>query len=163
MDNIRFVLIILHVLITIFFIYNLDPHSSVIANESKSEKKISSTIKYIINSFRTSFYHSWCIIAIWYSRRYAAGMIRATGVLLIGEFLEILTMIIQHMVEANKIHPTELVFDIIYVWLFLAAIILTYRLAKKISNYQKDLMQLELLTTTTSDLAMSGGGEFALV
>jgi hypothetical protein len=163
MDNIRFILIILHVLITIFFIYNLHPHLSLMANESKNEKQISSTIKYINDSFRISFYHSWCIIAIWYSRRYAAGMIRATGVLLIGEFLEILTIVIQHMVEANKILPTELVFDIIYVWLFFAAIILTYRLAKKISNYQKDLMQLELLATTTSDLAMSGGGEFALV
>jgi len=163
MDNIRLALIIFHVLITIFLFYNLHPHSSRVANAPKTENQISSIIAFINNVFRISLYHSSCIIAIWYSRRYAAGMIRATGILLIGEFLEILTAVIQHMVESHLIPASELVFDVIYVWLFVGAIILTYQLAKKISNYHKDLMHLELLTIAASDISMDNRGEFSLI
>jgi len=164
MGNIRLILIILHILITIFLIYNLHPDLSLVANASKIEKQISSIIAYTNNLFRISFYHSSCIIAIWYSRRYAAGMIRATGVLLIGEFLQIISLAIQHIVETHHIPIGEIIFDVIYVWLFLGAIILTFQLANKISKYHKDLMKLELITTNTNDMSVDGcGGEFSLV
>jgi hypothetical protein len=164
MGNIRLILIILHILITIFLIYNLHPDLSLVANASKIEKQISSIIAYTNNLFRISFYHSSCIIAIWYSRRYAAGMIRATGVLLIGEFLQIISLAIQHIVETHHIPIGEIIFDVIYVWLFLGAIILTFQLANKISKHHKDLMKLELITTNTNDMSVDGcGGEFSLV
>lgn len=167
MDNTRLILIILHVLITIFLIYNLHHHLPAVGKSKESAKQISSIIAYINDLFRISFYHSSCILAIYYSRRYAAGMIRATGVLLIGEFLQILTLVIQHMAETHHIPIGDLLVHIIYVWLFFFAIILTYQLAKKISKRHKDLMQVELLTTTTSDMFMDEGGdrrgEFAIV
>jgi hypothetical protein len=164
MDKIRLILIILHVLITIFLFYNLHPHISNTANASETEKKISSIIGYINDIFRIGFYHSSCIIAIWYSRRYAAGMIRATGVLLIGEFLQILSLTIQHMVESHHILLGEIIFDVIYVWLFIISIILTFRLAKIISYYHKDLTRLELIATTSNEMLIDReGGEFSLV
>jgi len=164
MDKIRFTLIIIHILITIFLIYNFYPHKSLMENASHNEKQISLIIGYINDSLRITLYHSSCIIAIWYSRRYAAGMIRATGVLLIGEFLQILSFTIQHMVERHHIYVGEIIFDVIYVWLFIISIILTFRLAKKISNYHKDLMRLELISTTSNQMLMDeGGGEFSLV
>lgn len=168
MDNNRIILIVLHVLITIFLIYNLHHHLPVVGKTTDKEKQVASMIAYINDLFRISFYHSSCILAIWYSRRYAAGLIRATGVLLIGEFLQVITLVIQHMAETHHIPIGELIFHVIYVWLFFIAIILTYKLAKKISNYHKDLMQLELLTTTSSDMfndddGRERGGEFSLV
>ncbi len=144
--------------------YHLHPKASKVAKASESEQRISFMIVYVSDLFRIGFYHSSCILAIWYSRRYAAGMIRATGVLLIGEFLEIFSITIRHLVETHEISRTELIFDVLYVWLFIGAMFLTYRLAKIISKLNKDLMQVELLTTTTmSDLAIDGRGEFALV
>lgn len=142
--------------------YHLHPKVSDIAKSSENEKQISFMIVYLNDLFRIAFYHSSCIIAIWYSRRYAAGMIRATGVLLIGEFLEIFSITIRHLVETHEIPHGEFIFDIIYVCLFIGAMFLTYRLAKRISKFNKDLMQVELLTTM-SDLSIDGRGEFALV
>ena len=163
MDKIRVILILFHILITVFLIYQRHPADSPAHKSSETENQISSVIVYINDSFRITFYHVSCIIAIWYSRRHAAGMIRATGVLLIGEFLEILSITIKHLLETDHISHTELVFDILYFWLFLGAIGLTYRLAKAISKFHKDLLQIELLHTTTGDLSVGGGGEFSLV
>ncbi len=164
MDNIRLILIALHVLITIFLMYHLHPKLPESAKPQENEKRLSNMIVYLTDLFRIAFYHSSCILAIWYSRRYAAGMIRATGVLLIGEFLEVFAMTIQHLVEKHEMHRTELIFDLIYVWLFIGALYLTYRLAKTISKLNKDLMQVELLTTTTmNDIPIDGRGDFSLV
>lgn len=160
MDKIRLALIVLHVLITIFHLYSKMSHTT---ESSETERQISSVIVYMNDLFRVSFYHSSCIIAIWFSRRYAAGVIRATGVLLIGEFCDVLAMTIKHLLDTRKLSHVELIF-MIYTCLFLGAIVLTHRLAKTISKLHKDLMQLELLTTTSAnDMAMDGRGDFALV
>ena len=163
MANIRIILIVLHVLITCFLIYDLHPHLTKLAKPSDHEQQISSIIGYINNLFRIALYHSSCIIAIWYSRRYAAGLIGATGVLLIGELLETITIAVRHTVERHDMHAFELVLAVIYVWICISAIIITFRLAKQISNHQKDLMQVELLTTTTDEEVMNGGGHLSLV
>lgn len=164
MDNLRFGLIISHVFITIFLVYNLHPHLTFAENETKLEKQISSIIEFLSNLFRISLYHSSCIIAIWYSRRYSSGMIRATGVLLIGEFIQVFTLAMQHMIETHAIPMIELILDVIYVWLCLITIILTFRLARKISKYNKDLMHLELITTTSEvSIDGRGDGEFSCV
>jgi hypothetical protein len=47
--------------------------------------------------------------------------------------------------------------------LLLAAILITFFLAKKVSKHQKDLMQTESLTTSTSEELMDGFGNFSLV
>jgi hypothetical protein len=164
MDKIRLILIISHVLIPIFLMYHLHPKVLGVGKPSETERRVSLMIVYLNDLFRIALYHSSCIIAIWYSGRYAAAMIRATGVLLIGEFFEMFSTSILHLVEIHKITHGELVFDGLYVCLFFGAIILTYRLAKKISKFNKDSMHAELLTTTTmSDLEIDGQGEFSLV
>ena len=164
MDRIRITLVVLHVLISIFLMYHLHPKLSDVTKPSENEKPLPRMIVYLTDLFRIGFYHASCILAIWYSRRYAAGMIRATGVLLIGEFLEIFAMTIQHLAEKHEMPRGELIFDLIYVWLFIGAMYLTYRLAKMISKLNKDLLQVELLTTATmNDLPIDGRGDFSLV
>ena len=164
MDRLRLALIVLHVLITIFLCYHSHPKAFHLAKSTHTERQISSVIVYLNDLFRIALYHSSCIIAIWYSRRYAAGVIRATGVLLIGEFLDVFAMTIKHLIDTHHILPIELAFDVIYVWLFLGGIVLTHRLAKNITKFHHDLMQLELLTTTTANnIAMDGRGDFAVV
>lgn len=164
MDKIRLALIVLHVLITIFLFFHFHPKVSHMAKSSETERQISSVIVYMNDLFRVCFYHSSCIIAIWFSRRYAAGVIRATGVLLIGEFCDVFAMTMKHLFDTHEISHAELVFDVIYIWLFLGAIVLTHRLARTISKLHKDRMQLELLTTASAiDVAMDERGDFALV
>ncbi|CAF1116740.1 unnamed protein product [Rotaria sordida] len=148
MKNIRLILVTLHVLITIFLIYNPHFHLSFVVNSLNYEKQISFIIHYIINLFCISFYHSSCIIAIWYSHRYSTRIIGATGILLIGEFLQLIAKIIQHKIEIQHILVGELFINILTLLLFLTAIIITFMLAKKISQHEKDFMRVELLTNT---------------
>ncbi|CAF0803067.1 unnamed protein product [Rotaria sp. Silwood1] len=163
MKNIRCILISLHVLLTIFLIYNLHPHLSLVENSFKHDKQVSSIIHYITGLFYISLYHSSCIIAIWYSDCHSAGIIRATGILLIGEFLQMISTAIQHIVETCHTIAGELFFNIITLLIFVTAIIITFMLAKKISQHEQDLMQAELLTTTFSEISMNNGGDFSLV
>jgi hypothetical protein len=163
MINIRIILISLHVLITVFLAYNHHDRLTHVPKGKTPEQQISSLIGYVNHLFCIVLYHFSCIIAIWYSRRYASGLIRATGILLIGEFLQVITITVQDVVESHRIPAVEIVLDVIYIWLFVVAMIITFRLAKKIAKHQKDLMQVELLTTTVSESAMDDGGNFSLV
>lgn len=164
MDKLRLALIVLHVLITIFLCYHLHPKVVHTKKSTHTAQRTPSVLVYLNDLFRVAFYHSSCIIGIWFSRRYAAGVVRATGVLLIGEFFDVFVMTIKHLVVDHDIHRVELIFDVIYVWLFFAAIFLTYRLAKNITKFHQDLMRSELLTTTTArNLSMDERGDFALV
>ncbi|CAF2313456.1 unnamed protein product [Rotaria sp. Silwood2] len=163
MENIRLILISLHVFITISLIYNLHVHSSLVKNSLTHDKQVSSIIHYITGLFHISLFHSLCIIAIWYSRRYSARIIRATGILLIGESLQLIATAIQHSVETHHIAAGELFFYIISLLLFLTAIIITFLLAKKVSEHEKDLMKTALLTTTISEISIDDGGGFSLV
>ncbi|CAF1289334.1 unnamed protein product [Rotaria magnacalcarata] len=163
MENIRLILILLHALITIFLICNLYFYLSCVGNSSKYIKQSSLIITCISDIFRISLYHSSCVIAILSSRRYGAGMICGTGILLIGELLQITTMAIQQIIEKHDIGIGQLLFYFINLCVILAAMILTFRLAKKIFKHQKDLMQVELLATSVSEASMSGEGEFSIV
>jgi hypothetical protein len=75
-------------------------------------------------------------------------VIRATGILLIGEFLHFFAVVIREAVEIDHASTKDLVLSIINVSVHIAAIIITFRLATKISKHKKDSMRFELLTTT---------------
>ncbi|CAF1539058.1 unnamed protein product, partial [Adineta steineri] len=78
---------------------------------------------------------------------YDTRLIRATGILLIEELLQILIVIFQHAVETNRFPYGEFFLDIICVWIFLAAILITFPLAKKISKYKARIIKLESFQT----------------
>ena len=159
--NKRPILIVFHVFITIFLIYNLHPKAYLV---SQNEKQLSSVFIYINDIVRIGIYHTSCIIALWYSHRYASGMIYATGVLLFGEFFQVFAYSIEHLIEHHAFTVAEIVFDVIAIWLFLPALYLTYRFGKEISIYQRDLLKHEMLRTqTNSNLIVDGQGEFSLV
>lgn len=147
MENIRLTLIFLHVVMTIFLIYTVHPQLPIDRSLVTPTKHVLAVLNYISDLFRISIYHSSCIIALWYSRRRRASLIYATGILLLGELLQIITVVIQHLVEEDHNSPGELAFDIINIFLFLASIIITFKLAE-ISKSQIDAMQLQLLPTT---------------
>ncbi|CAF1187131.1 unnamed protein product [Adineta steineri] len=162
MAKIRLTLILLHVFITIFLIYSLHPHLSRTSNESNTEKQISSIIGYLNHLFCTTFYHSLCILALWLRHRYDAGLIRATGVLLIGELLQTFTVIVQHALDTKPIPRPELFLDVICVWIFLAAILLTFHLAKKVSKYEQHTLKFESIQTRANEESTDGRGDFSL-
>lgn len=163
MENLRLVLIIFHILIAVVVVYRLHPYHTLIDRSTKSSKHTSEVLGLINELLRTALYHTASIIAIAYSRRYGAGMIRATGLLIIGELLQFITVLVQNVVEHLHVAIIEVIFDIFVVWIFFVAIFLTFLLAKKVAQRQKDLMQVELLATTTSESSMDGRGDFSLV
>ncbi|UJR25745.1 hypothetical protein I4U23_007095 [Adineta vaga] len=162
MEHIRLILIVLHVFITILLIYNLYPHPSAIIDGCHIEQHDSLTVTYMNHSFSIALYHSSCIFVLWYSQRYGARIIRASGILLIGELFQVLTVTIQHAIRKRSLSVEELAFDMIHFWTFFAAIFLTFRLAKDISKKEKDLIHLELLSTAVSE-ELIDGRELALV
>lgn len=163
MENLRLILIIFHVLIAVVVVYRLHPYHTLIDRSPKLSKHTSEVLGLINELVRTALYHTASIIAIIYSRRYGAGMIRATGILIIGELLQFITILVQHIVEQVHVAVVEVIFDIVVVWLFFVAIFSTFLLANKVAQRQKDLMQVELLATTTSEGSMDGRGDFSLV
>jgi hypothetical protein len=147
METIRLILICLHVLITLILLNGLRPYLSYIASGYKHRGDISLVFGFVSHLLRIFLYHASCIIAIWYDRCYGAGVIRATGILLIGEFLHFFAVVIREAVEIDHASTKDLVLSI-NVLVHIAAIIITFRLAMKISKHKKDSMRFELLTTT---------------
>ncbi|CAF1312944.1 unnamed protein product [Adineta ricciae] len=162
MEKERCVLIIIHIFITILLIYNLHPHPSSKTESCKTERHDSVTIAYINHSFSIALYHSTCIFALWYSQQYGARIIRVTGILLLGEVFQIVTVTIQHGIQTHSVLTEEVFLDVVHVWTFAAALCLTFRLARKISKQEKDLIHLQLLSTSVSDDILDGR-ELALV
>jgi hypothetical protein len=148
METIRIILICLHVLITFILLNTLRPYLSYIASGYKYRKDISLVFGFVSHLLRILLYHVSCIIVIWYDRWYGAGVLRATGILLIGEFLHFCAVVIREAVQIDHTSIKDLVFAIINVLVHIAAIIITFRLAMKISKHKKDSMRFELLTTT---------------
>lgn len=163
MEKIRLILIILHTLIGVIVVYRLHPYQTLTDHSSTHKKHVSSVIGLFNELLCTTLYHSASILAIAYSRRYGAGMIRATGLLIIGELFQFLTAVTQHVVEEHHVVAVEVIFDVIIVWTFFGAIALTFLLAREVAQRQKDLMQVELLATATDESAMDGRGNFSLV
>jgi hypothetical protein len=152
METMRLILIFLHTLIIIFSAVDLHSHLNRIAVALNHEQRISAIIHYITELFCISFYHTISILAVWFSRRYGAGIIRASGILLIGELLQVMTSVIQLTIETNHVEIGEISFIVIFDFLLLTTLLMTFQLAKKVSRYQENLMQIELLADTVHDM-----------
>ena len=151
METIRLTLVFFHVFIIIFIIINSHADLNTIFKASNYRTKIGASLVYIFTFLRITFYHSASIAAVWFSRQYGAGLVRASGILLIGELFQIITETIQRMLEVNHLLHGELYFLATFDLLLLTAMLLTFRLAEKVSQYQKNLMQIELLADTVHD------------
>ncbi|CAF1447158.1 unnamed protein product [Adineta steineri] len=144
MEALRLILIFFHTLIMIFAAINLHPHLSLASNGKDRHKQMIAVIHYITNLCVILLYHVSSIIAVWYSRRFGVGMVQASGVLLIGEMLQVMTTVIQQALDTHRLENEELVLSVLYHLILLLAAVLTFRLAEKISSHQKDPMQIEL-------------------
>jgi hypothetical protein len=154
METMRLILIFLHTFLTIFAAINLHPHLSFVGNESNYEKKISKIVGYVSDLFRISLYHTACILAVWFSRRYGAGLVRASGILLIGELFQVITTVLQHALKPVYMGNGELAFIVIHNGMLVISLIMTFRLAEILSKHQNSLLQIELLAKTVNDLGM---------
>jgi hypothetical protein len=165
METMRLTLIFLHVFLIFFAAVNLKSHLNCITHvtdhgeATAHGKQISEIISYIFESFRLTLYHTASIIAIWFSHPYGAGMVRASGLLLIGELLQLMTCIIQEMLETKHLPNSELYFIVIYDVLLLTALLMTFRLAEKISKHQKSYMQVELLADRVHEIPIDNNME----
>lgn len=143
----RVTLLFIHVLIIIFLFVHTHPHRhlTTITEASHHQNKFAVNIFYIFTLIRILLYHSASIIAVWFSRQYGAGVVRASGVLLIGELVELTTGVLHQMTGSNPLQSGELYFLIALDFLFLIALLMTFRLAEKLSKHQRNFMQIELL------------------
>jgi len=163
METMRLTLIFLHTFIIIFAAINLHFHFASIAKALNHQQKISAIIHYIFDLIRISLYHAASIIVVWISHHYGAGMIRASGILLIGELLQATTSVIKLTIEAKHIDYEEIFFIVIYDLLLLPAVLITFHFAEKLSEYQKNLMQRELLVGTVNDVPIDDNFESMMI
>ncbi|CAF1103321.1 unnamed protein product [Rotaria sp. Silwood1] len=162
MKNIRLILIFLHILIIICATINLHPHLTRVANASDHKKQMSAILGYVINLIYISLYHTASILVVWFSR-YDAGIVRASGILLIGELLQIIELSIQYTLEKKHIGGGERFFIVIFGLLLLTTILITFRLAKNISKHRNNLLHLKLLDDSVSGISMNNENEPTLV
>ncbi len=148
----RLTLIFLHVLIIIFLMINLHPDLTTISKASNRRLKLAAIIEFIFTIFRIILYHSVSILAVWFSRQYGAGLVRGSGILLIGEFLHSMASVIQQMLQTHHLPAGELYFIGIFHLLLLIAVLMTFRLVEKLFKYEQCLMQFELLANTAPKL-----------
>ncbi|CAF1016743.1 unnamed protein product [Rotaria sordida] len=158
MKNMRLMLTFLHTIIIICATINLHPHLTDVAYASDHKKRFSATFGYVINLIYILLYHTVSILAVWFSR-YDAGIVRASGILLLGELLQVTGWIIQYTLKREHIGGGELFFTIIFGLLLLTTILITFRLAENISKHQNNSMQLKLLSDSVSDISMDNENE----
>lgn len=159
METLCLILVFLHILITVFAAINLHPHLSRIGNGGDHQKQILAIIRFLIGLLCISLYHGASIFAVWFIRRYGAGVIRATGILLIGELLHVITLVIQHAVDIHHIWDSDFVLNAIHGLTLLIAIIITFRLEVKFSKHRHDLMRRELLADNVNNICMDSSIE----
>ena len=153
METMRLTLIFLHILIIIFATVNLHPHLTLISNASNHRRQISSIIGYTTELLCITLYHASSILAVWFSRRYGASLVRASGILLISELLQVMTWILQYSLDPQHERSRDFTFTVAYDVLLLLAVLITFRFAEKLSQHEKDLMQVELLADTVNDIS----------
>lgn len=152
MGTIRLSLIFLHIFIIIFTAVNFDHHITSISDAKTHQEKLSTIIHYVMDLVYMSFYHIASIAAVWFSHPYGAGMVRASGILLIGELLQSITSIIQFIVEKDYISFGEMSFMVLFNILIVIALLLTFQLEEKVFQCEKNSMQVELLAETVRNI-----------
>ena len=145
METMRLILIFIHVLIIIFLLVHIHPSPNETTKATNRRQKFSAIVFHIIGSLRIILYHSASIIAVWFSRQYGASVVRASGILLIAELLQLTTDVIHRMLEVEHLPSDELYFLPVLDLLLIIALVMTFRLADKLSKFQRNLMQIELL------------------
>lgn len=141
----RVSLVFLHIGMIIFLSVHTYPHLNKITNASNDHSRFAAIIVYIFTLIRIFLYHSASIIAVWFSRQYGAGVVRASGILLIGELVELTTGVLHQMTDSQALENGEVYFLIILDLLMLITLFMTFRLAEKLSKHQRNFMQIELL------------------
>lgn len=145
----RLILLVLHVVIIVFLFVHIHPKLTEIIQAPDHRTRFFAVVYYIFTLLRIMLYHSASILAIWFSRQYGAAVVRASGVLLIGELLELTTNVLQQMFEINELKSDELYFLAAFDTLLIITLLMTFRLADKLSKSQRNLMQIELLAETS--------------
>ena len=163
MEPTRLVLIAFHVLITVFLIYNLHPYLAFSSTSVTHEEHISAIVEFLNRLSAIGLFHSASIVVLWHSHHHGPDMIRATGILLCGELLQIFTLVIQNALNTQSITSEQRVYDLISVWTWLIPLVITFRFAHRIGKRHEDLLRVELLTTSTGDPLLDGHGSLSLV
>jgi len=142
METTRLILVFLHTLIIIFAAVDLYHHFPSINKAANHQQRFSAIFCYIMDLFRISFYHTISILAVWFSRQHGAGVVRASGILLIGEFLHMIASVLRQMFETKHLPDSELYFIAVFYLLLLTAVLITFRLVEKISARQQSSTQV---------------------
>ncbi|UJR23181.1 hypothetical protein I4U23_026200 [Adineta vaga] len=159
METIRVTLIFLHTIIIIFATVQLYSHLNHIPDENNRNKHISGIVRFISEFLCIVLYHTSSMIIIWRNSRSGSGIVRASGILLIGELIQVMSSIIQLILDPNFTMNNELLSIIVYDFVLVAAVILTFRMGDQLSKRRVDFTQIELLSDTNNSRAMNNSVE----
>lgn len=154
MKNIRSILTVLHVIMMILGVINLHIHLSLFSYILDHREHISAIIDYIIDLICIQMYHGASLVVLWSSRN-NVGLVRASGISLISELLQILASIIRYSLSTTRIGAGELFLIITYGFLLLITIFITFQLARHVSKNGANSMHLNLLVDNMDNSSMN--------
>jgi hypothetical protein len=141
----RLILVVLHLLLTIFAFNNLHPHLAQLNASVNYKESISAILGYGNDLIRLGLYHATCIVIVWFNRTTGIDLVRASGLFLIGELTQTITSAMRKIFSIDRIESNEITFLVVHHVLLLVAMLMTYRLADAISRHEKSNMCVELV------------------
>ena len=155
MDTRRIQLTILHTVLVIFAAISFHP---LVLSDKKSDhrRRISQVIGFLDNVVCLCLYHAAAIVAVWYSRagRFSASMVRAGGVLLIGELMQLMATVLQSVLTLEHVDSEHIGFSLLHHLLLLVATALTFRLAEKLAAHENDFTNVHFVVPSGNAMAL---------
>ena len=156
MDSRRIQLTILHIVLAIFATVSFHPHLSGPENVTDHRKHLSNILGFVNDVACLCLYHAAAFVAVWYSRagRFSASMVRAGGVLLIGEIMQLMATVLQSVLTSKHIASDHLGFYLLHHVVLLVATALTFRLAEKLAVHENDFTNAHFVVRSGNDMAL---------
>lgn len=151
MKTVRFTLIFLHAAIIFYSVNELNPQSALHGKRGNYKQQVASILCFVLDLICIVLYHAASSLVILLTDR-NAGIVRATGVLVIGELFKEICSISRYATNVEHIGGGELLYYILASILFLATIVSTFILSENMQKEQNNLVPLRSLTDSVNGI-----------
>lgn len=151
METMRITLVILQALVILFLVVEQHHGLSRVRNPLEHERPISANIGFICDVLRVCLYHSACIVVVWFSQHWRAPLVRASGLLLVVELVQIITSLIRYAIEIKHVDNNEVGMLVVHFFLLLTTLLLTCRFAEKITTRRTSAVEMQLVVRAGHD------------
>lgn len=142
----KYCLVVLHILLTIFSLINLHPVPSLSSDhQSIPQMTTEQTISKLIEAFRLCLFHFLCIIVIWFHRRTTFRLIQITAIVIFCELLQEKLRIVKEVFLYDSLEIERIVFLLIHYSSLFVSLVLTLRLSDKVQKIRSENIFLSVM------------------